>query len=413
MHTWTEIVLPPGLGLTFGPELPSLADARAARAAAETAATAAAAIAAGTAPALRGRNGSMSRRYLRAAAFSARRSAAAAAELAATVGMHAANRVLRAVQPRTWTWLWACQVVRRYAADAIARARSIVAQRARTLALLAQRPRALNYDVAYDSETGVFSFRSACGEIFTRHPTAADDHPVSAYAADGSTVAPLQPPDDSSFVLAPEANGCWCYVNPATGETAWHAPAGSQPLQTCSFVDVPPFSGLPPALDRSFTVNSQALQRFGRWMPIYRDRQDEIHFLNLNTGAVRAGPWISLRTEHGCVFFANLLTRDTRWFPPHQWMDHWIARMQLSSDRGRDRIRWVGASGEDDPTIYVRPDVMRHVLDPQLARLCVEGGAPYLHACGMPPYAPDAFDTPDTHPAVPYYGLSWRPYCTW
>ena len=73
----------------------------------------------------------------------------------------------------------------------------------------------------------------------------------------------------------------------------------------------------------------------------------------------------------------------------------WVLRIPGDVSTGR----WRGYFA---PTIYVRPDVMRHVLDPQLARLCVEGGAPYLHACGMPPYAPDAFDTPDTHPAVPY-----------
>ena len=389
----TEHVLPPGLGLTFGPELPSLADARAARAAADSAATAAAAIAAGTAPIVRGRNGSMSRRYLRAAAFSARRSAAAAAELAATVGMHAANRVLQAVQPRTWTWLWACQVVRRHAVDAIARARTVVARRARALALLARRPRALNYDVGYDAETQVFTYRTPRGEILTTHPHGSAGQPVPAYAPDGSVIEPRQPSDESDFVLAPEVNGGWCYRNPATGETVWHAPADSKSLQTRKLVSPPAFNSSPPELPRAFVLMSPMLQRLGRWMPLFQDHEHRVLMLNLDTGAARKAPWISLRTEDGCTFFANLFTRETRWFPPHHWMEDWVSRAILAGNGQRHGTRvFCQYLCEQSP-------LLRHMLDPLVARLCVEGGAPYFYERGLPQYEPDEDDTAATHPA--------------
>jgi hypothetical protein len=57
---------------------------------------------------------------------------------------------------------------------------------------------------------------------------------------------------------------------------------------------------------------SPALQRMGKWMPIFRDREEETLLLNLDTGAHRAAPWVSLRTEYGGIFFANLWTRETR-----------------------------------------------------------------------------------------------------
>jgi hypothetical protein len=40
----------------------------------------------------------------------------------------------------------------------------------------------------------------------------------------------------------------------------------------------------------------------------------------------------------------------------------------------------------------------RDMLPPDLARLRVEGGAPYLHEQGSPPYVVDKWDTSLTHP---------------
>ena len=257
---------------------------------------------------------------------------------------------------------------------------------------LLRSPRALNYDVGYDAETQVFTYRTPLGEILTTHPHGKANQPVPAYASDGSIVEPLQPPDASGFVLAPEVNGGWCYRNPATGETVWHAPDGSGPLQTRKLITLP-FTSPPPELARTFRLMSPMLQRVGRWMPIFHDHDHRVLLLNLDTGAVRGAPWISLRTDDGCTFFANLDTRETRWFPPHHWMEGWVSRATLLVDnRGPSRICCEHLSEQSPLT--------RHMLDPLAARMCVEGGALYLHERGLPQYQPDRDDTASTHPAL-------------
>ena len=57
-------------------------------------------------------------------------------------------------------------------------------------------------------------------------------------------------------------------------------------------------------------------------MPLFEDVDNKIflYHTETETGRVRAAPWISLRGEGGCVFFANLVTRKTRWLPPRTWM---------------------------------------------------------------------------------------------
>jgi hypothetical protein len=38
-----------------------------------------------------------------------------------------------------------------------------------------------------------------------------------------------------------------------------------------------------------------------------------------------------LRTRDGRAYFANLLTRETRWLPPHLWMRGWVSRLEIDS----------------------------------------------------------------------------------
>jgi hypothetical protein len=61
-------------------------------------------------------------------------------------------------------------------------------------------------------------------------------------------------------------------------------------------------------------------------MPLFEDVDNKIFLYRTETGSVRASPWVSLRDEGGCVFFANLVTRETRWLPPMIWMPGWISR---------------------------------------------------------------------------------------
>jgi hypothetical protein len=60
----------------------------------------------------------------------------------------------------------------------------------------------------------------------------------------------------------------------------------------------------------------------------------------------------------------------------------------------------------------------QELLCPQLARMRVDGGAPYLIYTGRPQYPPDDYDTPDTYPLA---GYRWAaeiherndPYAVW
>ena len=121
------------------------------------------------------------------------------------------------------------------------------------------------------------------------------------------------------------------------------------------------------------------------WLPLYQDCSHTVLLRHELTGAIREAPWISMRDEFGCVYFANLVTKRTRWFPPHLWMDGWVSRSDCVQDGHLERC-----------DIFDR--YSRKLLPPLESRLCVEGGAPYLHSYGLPRYSRDGADTADTFP---------------
>ena len=143
------------------------------------------------------------------------------------------------------------------------------------------------------------------------------------------------------------------------------------------------------------TLNSNS-----NWTALYRDASHEVMLLNTRTGAIRDAPWISLRTSGGCVYFANLITGQTRWLPPAGWMQGWRARIyfplgtptQDESDNGALSIEWHSERAYDERSglMFLGTEGRRHV----------EGGAPYLYEArqGIPQYPPDAFDSPQTYP---------------
>ena len=92
--------------------------------------------------------------------------------------------------------------------------------------------------------------------------------------------------------------------------------------------------------------------------------------------------------EGGCVFFANLLTRETRWLPPRTWMPGWISCPQRYP---RDGI-------EIDNHLQSSRCFTDLLLPREIARKRVEGGAPYMHEHGKPQYAPDKDNTEQTYP---------------
>jgi hypothetical protein len=301
----------------------------------------------------------------------------------------------------------------------ITKLRTRVSSRRLAMRLLRLPPKPLHRDVGWNPDSRSISFRDACGITSDRHPNAgavAAGSVIPAYAPDGSIVPPLSPPPDSPVVLCPESTGAWCYYDTVNGTASWHPPPESTPLELnvfkyhahaqgeqCMFM-----SELPP-LSR-YRLNSLA---YSGWRPIYRDAVHEMLLVS-ETGAVRAAPWINLRSPDGVIYYANLQTGQTRWFPPHLWMEGWISRPPADAERMHDLHRYGSTHlGQDlaDISSYIhacsRPGASpcdpRSPLPPLIARMSVQGGAPYLHEHGKPQYEPDQYDSPRTYPVEGNY----------
>ena len=263
-------------------------------------------------------------------------------------------------------------------------------RRLATVELLKLSPKPLLYDVGYDSAKQSFSFRDAHGTISQQHPAASrTSGRILAYHRDGTTTPPLSPPHGSSIVLCPEASGAWCYYDTASGISSWFPPAGSTALRPSSLVaaQLPP--GLPPKLPDEMQLNAL---RFTGWTSLFRDATNEVLLMNMATGAMREAPWIALRTHAGAVYFANVVSRETRWLPPVNWMEEWICRRPCDAD---------SFHASQHPCGMLRHDQAYDPRMPQvgmLGRQRVEGGAPYMHTSGRPQYLPDEYDTPLTYP---------------
>ena len=267
-----------------------------------------------------------------------------------------------------------------------------------------------DYDVGYDTGSLTFIFRSVCGALTHEHPSlvrsrqvahvtdssapsavGSVDSSIPAYTSDGSICAAQWPPSDSTFVLVPEASGAWCYYDTALGTAQWSAPPGSSPLTHRLLAAHDLGNSLPPALDCRIALNSL---HGTHWMPVYEDSSHEVLLYHQDCSAVREGPWIALRTLHGVVYFANLVTHQTRWIPPMRWMADWVSRGYTvhTGATGHHMIR------TDD---FADHPSARYALPPAVSRRRVEGGAPYLHEHdlhGTPQYSTDMLDTPLTHP---------------
>jgi len=214
---------------------------------------------------------------------------------------------------------------------------------------------------------------------------------IPAYSAEGQVVKPLWPPSDSSWLLVPEASGAWCYYDSACGSASWFAPDASTAPQSRTLVTPPEAFAVPsPWLDPQ--VRLATIERHG-WMVIFHDADHEVLLRHKLTGAVRDAPWVSLRTDEGRIFFANLVTRETRWFPPHRWMEGWISREQhILPGLPTSSVLYTSF---DERGMYGR-----NLLPQELSRFRVDGGAPYLHSYGCPQYPSDKSDSPLTYPMV-------------
>lgn len=270
-----------------------------------------------------------------------------------------------------------------------------LAARARRRDTISRTPVPLLHDVGFDANCSMLTYRDARGRMTYDHPAQTGATP-NALDADGHEVAPVQPPRESSVVLAPESTGRLCYYDTQTGIATWFPPPGSGPLEhlTRNAVTCLP-QRLPPQLPKDLSLGMMQTSASG-WLAIFKDAIDSVTFYHVATGTLREAPWIALRTPDGVVYFGNLVSRETRWLPPHMWQEGFISRHSLSSSE--DPYDQLASRGLIDH---------RTPLPMQLARMRIEGGAPYCldESSGTPTYPPDAFDTPCTYPLAGYVSV--------
>ena len=257
--------------------------------------------------------------------------------------------------------------------------------------LYTSRPKPIaSYDVGVDRNGGLL-YRSSSGTVKAVHPSMSplDTIPLECVVSqDGLNTELLQPPSGSSFDICPDTSGAMCYINRNNGEAQWEAPPGSTAL-----TERPLIASLLPALPKFPTGLGYGALQHTQWHPLYQDHIGRVVLYNAETGAIREGPWICLRTAaYGMVYFANLITQDVRWFPPRGWMEAWISRPNRTP------------AGDMRDVVFDGHRLSQYLLPMALARQRVECGAPpSLYERGLPQYAPDEEDTPNTHPACLIY----------
>jgi hypothetical protein len=279
---------------------------------------------------------------------------------------------------------------------AVARA-TTAARQSRVLLLRTVGPKPLtSFDVGVGSD-GSLLYRSARGTVSSIHPAIqpADGVPMgSTLLPDGTCGVALQPPPDSPFEPCPDASGAICYVDRDSGGAQWDAPPGSASLQARPLLErsfsLPPPS-LPPGL-------GYATLHGTHWHPLYSDRLGRVCLYHAETGAVREAPWVCLRNQpYGSVFFANLITQESRWFPPHRWMESWISRPTYLDSNCC--YRNTGDNRDLCERAFAGHRLEQQLLPLAIARQRVECGAPpSLYERGVPQYLPDPDDTWDSHP---------------
>ena len=299
----------------------------------------------------------------------------------------------REMRLSTWAACAFCfKLKRRAAASGSAVARRLdAARRAHVLLLTSSPPRALTaFDVGV-SLKGALAYRDARGVISARHPGAGPDAlvPVGCVLRlDGTVAEPLSPPPGSAFELVPHAStGALVYYDRDLGRVQWEPPPDSTPLQA-RLLGEPgageAFGVPPPRFPARLSLDAQSLRCTG-WMPMFEDIDSKVYLYHSETGCVRAAPWISLRTEAGCIFFCNVLTQETWWLPPRLWMPGWVSRPRLCPKSGLE----IGS-----PFQHCRR-LADQLLPRAIARKRVEGGAPYMHeqSDDKPQYPPNECDT--------------------
>lgn len=167
------------------------------------------------------------------------------------------------------------------------------------------------------------------------------DHPMSGSCApplvavdDMVTVNQMWPPLGSAWELAVTADGSVCYRNSESGESQWHPPPGAQRVQAdpgvsalavvtqgrhtpemlqqrCSWAAAPPPMHQRVSMLASPVIEGEREPRwymYGQWDAVARKHM----FVNRLTKARRAGPWMSMPTLAGRIYYLNLRTSESR-----------------------------------------------------------------------------------------------------
>ena len=279
------------------------------------------------------------------------------------------------------------------------------------------------YDIGLNADLEII-YRDENGRVSTQHP-----------APRGRTDLrpPSLPPAGSSVVLVPTSSGGFSYRDVNTGQTWDDPPDGSTPLpwhtrthtqsspQSSAQAEVrqlqlrkmelrehtglPP--GRPPPLPKGMWLGTITSNRCG-WMAVPRDESGEHLLVHSESGGVRDAPWVCLRADDMTPFFANLITGETRWLPPFNWMGGWRKRIYIPCGgvhskgnlpwiHGADIVGWnwmppngAGALCSERTLSYLGT----------MMRQRVEGGAPYRYELwqGVPRYKLDRYDSEGTYP---------------
>ena len=244
-------------------------------------------------------------------------------------------------------------------------ARLRAAYRAATLRIISSPPTPLlGYDIGFSDLTSDLVLRTPTGNFISHHPSSPNLPlaEVAAYSPTGDAIPALVPPVESRLVLCPETSGSWCYYHVDHGSVMWHIPPdllpSSSPLASATLPPLASFTAErpPPSLNHRFHLTLDNLERHTPWLPLYSDSDRSVSLYHKVTGCTRSAPWFTLR-HSGQVYFANIVTGETRWAPPMGWRDGWLS---LSSPFDR------------------RSPYARSLIPPSLAKMHVEGGACYL-----------------------------------
>ena len=241
------------------------------------------------------------------------------------------------------------------------------AYRAATLRIISSPPTPLlGFDLGFSNLTNDLVLRTPTGNFISHHPSSPNLPlaEVTAYSPTGDAVPALVPPVESRLVLCPETSGSWCYYHVDHGSVMWHIPPdlllSSSPLASATLPSLTSFTAErpPPSLSHRFHLTLDNLERHTPWLPLYSDSDRTVTLYHRVTGCTRSAPWFTLR-HSGRVYFANIITGETRWAPPMGWRDGWVSHA---------------------PPFDRRSPYARSLIPPSLARMHVEGGACYLES---------------------------------